>query len=131
MSSPDDIAPSPAGPEGPSATPEASPSAPPQSLGKPDSLWHRLVDLRWVSLLACCLLVAAFAVLGFPQLRFDVSNEALFVEGDPVLERFHELEATFGSDEVLFCLFEVEDAFEPATRDRLIALGADDPRGPQ
>lgn len=67
--------------------------------------------------------MAGFSALGFPKLRFDVSNEALFVEGDPVLERFHELEETFGSDEVLFCLFEVEDAFEPETRDRLIALG--------
>jgi len=81
------------------------------------------VGLRWITLFACCLLVAGFVALGFPKLRFDVSNEALFVEGDPVLERFHELEETFGSDEVLFCLFEVEDAFEPATRDRLIALG--------
>jgi uncharacterized protein len=88
-----------------------------------EDLWTRLVRLRWVSLFACCLLVASFAALGFPKLRFDVSNEALFVEGDPVLERFHELEETFGSDEVLFCLFEVEDAFEPQTRDRLIALG--------
>lgn len=86
-------------------------------------MWASLVSRRWLWFLASLLAVGLVAGIGLPKLRFDVSNEALFVEGDPVLERFHELEETFGSDEVLFCLFEVGDAFEPSTRDKMILLG--------
>ncbi|MBL4843966.1 MAG: MMPL family transporter [Planctomycetes bacterium] len=89
---------------------------------KPAPFWSRLVERRWLWCLGSLLAIGLLAT-GVVRLRFDVSNEALFVEGDPVLVRFHELQNTFGSDEVLFCLFEVEDAFDPSTRDTMIALG--------
>lgn len=72
--------------------------------------------------LASLLLVIA-AALGGPFLRFDVSNESLFLEGDPALVRYRAMQETFGSDEVVLILVEVKDAFAEPDRGRLIALG--------
>lgn len=88
----------------------------------PVSPWARLVAWRWALFLGC-VAATALACLGLPSLWFDVSNEALFVEGDPNLVEFRELQETFGSDEVLYCLFEVEDPFSEPTRSRLLAFG--------
>jgi predicted RND superfamily exporter protein len=86
--------------------------------------WVRaLVAWRWLAFAGALLAGLLVAGLGIPRLRFDVSNEALFVEGDPTLERFDELQRTFGSDEVLYLLVDAEDPFQGTERDTLLALG--------
>ena len=84
--------------------------------------WTRLVAWRWPLFLAFAF-ATAIACFGLPLLWFDVSNEALFVEDDPNLAEFRALQETFGSDEVLYCLFEVEDPFAGPTRRKLLAFG--------
>ncbi|MGE0708090.1 MAG: RND family transporter [Planctomycetota bacterium] len=86
-------------------------------------LLQAAVVWRRVACAAALLVLLAIAALGAPRLRFDVSNEALFVEGDPTLDQFEELQKTFGSDEVLFLLFDVQDPFRDPERGKLLALG--------
>lgn len=69
------------------------------------------------------LLFVLGAALGGPKLKFDVSNESLFLEGDQALVRYRQMQKTFGSDEVVLLMVEVEDAFAEPDRSRLIALG--------
>ena len=82
-----------------------------------------LVRRRWTLLLATLLLAGLLIGLGAKGLRFDVSNEALFVEGDPAVARFNELQEVFGSDEVLYLMADVLDPFQGPDREALLALG--------
>ena len=82
-----------------------------------------LVRRRWLLLLGTLLAAGLLIGLGAGGLRFDVSNEALFVEGDPAVARFNELQEVFGSDEVLYLVADVQDPFQGQDREALLALG--------
>ena len=80
-----------------------------------------LVRFRWLNL-ALVALVTAAAVSQLPNLQFDNSNEAFFLEGDPTQERLDAFRETFGNDDFAFVLVEVDDAFAPPTLQRLAQL---------
>lgn len=77
-----------------------------------------LVRFRWLSLVLVALATVATATQ-LPRLQIDNSNEAFFVEGDPTQERLDAFRETFGNDDFVFILIDVEDAFAPATLSRL------------
>lgn len=81
-----------------------------------------LVRRRTALLLASVALVLALGA-GGTRLRFDVSNQSLFQQGDEDLERFDRMQATFGSDEVVYLLLEVDDPLREPTCGQLLALG--------
>ena len=87
--------------------------------------FRKLTDLltrfRWLSL-AVVALVTAAAFTQLPRLQIDNSNEAFFVSGDPAQERLDRFRETFGNDDFAFIIIEVEDAFAPATLERLAEL---------
>ena len=86
---------------------------------------ERLVERRRPAALATLLLGALLAA-GLPRVRFDASNQGLFLEGDPTLATLREFERRFGADEVLYVLVELpagQDAFAPPALERLLALG--------
>ncbi len=81
-------------------------------------LTELIVRFRWP-----CLGVVAFVTLAaatqLPRLQIDNSNEAFFVEGDPTQQRLDAFRETFGNDDFVFILVDVDDAFAPATLARL------------
>ena len=81
-------------------------------------LTETLVRFRWWSL-AFVAAVTAVAATQFPKLQIDNSNEAFFLTGDPTKERLDAFHDTFGNDDFVFVLIEVEDAFAPTTLARL------------
>lgn len=85
--------------------------------------WIEWLVRRRELLQVVSLVFMILASLGAPLLKFDVSNESLFLEGDPALVRYRAMQETFGSDEVVLIMVEVEDAFEEPARSRLIGLG--------
>jgi len=66
--------------------------------------------------------IAALGI-GISWLSVDVSNQALFVEGDPALVDYDQFLLDFGSDETVYVLVEVPDAFADPHYQRLIDLG--------
>lgn len=78
--------------------------------------------LAFAALFAALAFTAALAP-GLTRLRFDVSNQSLFVSDDPAVKQYDELKATFGSDEVMYVLLEVPDAFAEPHLGNLLALG--------
>jgi predicted RND superfamily exporter protein len=84
------------------------------------TLW--IVQRRW-KLLVASLLLVLLAAPGLTRLRFDVSNKSLFIDGDPALVRYEAMQRTFGSDEVIYVLLEVDDPFVEPVRGKLLALG--------
>ena len=80
-----------------------------------------LVRFRWASLTVVALVTLA-AASQLPRLQIDNSNEAFFVEGDPTQARLDAFRETFGNDDFVFILVDVEDAFAPATLGRLAAF---------
>ncbi len=63
--------------------------------------------------------VTALAASQLPKLEIDNSNEAFFMTGDPTKQRLDQFKETFGNDDFVFILIDVEDAFAPATLQRL------------
>ena len=77
-----------------------------------------LVRFRWLSLGVVAFVTLATASQ-LPRLQIDNSNEAFFVEGDPTQQRLDAFRETFGNDDFVFILVDVEDAFASATLARL------------
>lgn len=71
------------------------------------------------------LLLTAWAPLGMKKLRFLVSNESYFVNGDQTLEVYNNLKDEFGSDEFVYLLFEQENAFTKESLETLQELTSD------
>ena len=82
---------------------------------------EHLIRYRWWSL-ALVALVTLGAISQLPNLRIDNSNEAFFLEGDPTQQRLDAFRDTFGNDDFVFVLVEVEDAFASGTLHRLAEL---------
>ena len=80
-----------------------------------------LVRHRWWCL-AFVALMTALAASQLPKLEIDNSNESFFLTGDPTKKRLDAFEETFGNDDFVFILVNVEDAFDPAVLRRLGAL---------
>ena len=81
-------------------------------------LTELLVRFRWLCLGVVALVTLA-AASQLPRLEIDNSNEAFFVEGDATQQRLDAFRETFGNDDFVFILVDVEDAFAPATLARL------------
>jgi len=77
-----------------------------------------LVRLRWICLLFVGLVTAA-ALSQLPNLQIDNSNETFFRSGDNTKLRLDEFKETFGNDDFVFILVDVEDTFDAATLARL------------
>ncbi len=77
----------------------------------------RLLQIRVASLLTVVVLTA-LALMQMSKLQVDNSNEIFFTSGDPVMERLDNFKATFGNDDFVFILVDVEDAFDPDTLKR-------------
>ena len=62
-------------------------------------------------------IISAVAVLAFcfglPELYMESSNESYFIQGDPILSVYDSFKEEFGSDEFVYLLFEMENAFTP------------------
>ncbi|MCA8921522.1 MAG: MMPL family transporter [Planctomycetes bacterium] len=71
---------------------------------------------------AAMILVAGLGI-GLSWLTIDVSNQAMFIEGDPAIVSYDKFRDDFGSDEAVFVLVEVPDAFADPWYQRLIDLG--------
>ena len=84
-------------------------------------LTETLVRFRWLSL-AFVAAVTAAAASQLPKLEIDNSNESFFMTGDSTKARLDAFNDTFGNDDFVFVLIEVEDAFAPATLARLDEL---------
>ena len=84
-------------------------------------LTELLVRFRWLSL-ALVAAVTALAGTQLSKLEIDNSNESFFITGDLTKQRLDAFHETFGNDDFVFILIEVEDAFAPATLTRLGAL---------
>ena len=82
---------------------------------------RQILRFRWLSL-GSVVVVTAIAALQLPKLKIDNSNEAFFVEGDPTQERLDLFRDTFGNDDFVFILADVDAAFEPSTLARVAAL---------
>ena len=82
---------------------------------------EQLIRYRWWSL-ALVALVTLGAISQVPNLRIDNSNETFFLEGDPTQERLDAFRDTFGNDDFVFVLVEVEDAFASDTLNPLAEL---------
>lgn len=78
---------------------------------------------RRVALLLLSVALVVAAAAGLTRLRFDVSNESLFLEGDETVARFHAMQREFGSDEVVYVLCDVADPLREPARGHLLALG--------
>ena len=61
--------------------------------------------------------------MGTTRLRFDLSTEANFVQGDPALDVYDRFKEKFGSDETVLIQVECPDAFAEPHYGRLLALG--------
>lgn len=69
-------------------------------------------------------LLALALCAGLPRLRFDASNQGLFLENDPTLVTYRAFLQRFGTDEVLYVLVEPgSDPFQEPTLSALIDLG--------
>lgn len=86
--------------------------------------WIDFLARRRRPLLLVSLALVVLAGAGVTRLRFDVSNQSLFKKDDPDLVRFEAMQREFGSDEVVYLLFEPpgEPLSEPAVG-RLLQLG--------
>lgn len=73
-----------------------------------------------IATLAFALLLAA----GLPRIRFDASNEALYRDDDQTLVTYRQFKDRFGTDEVVYVLVELEDAFAEPELSKLIRLGS-------
>ncbi|MEZ6186270.1 MAG: MMPL family transporter [Planctomycetota bacterium] len=80
----------------------------------------------WIVGVAALAMVLVSALsLGLAWVTVDVSNQAMFVEGDPTLEEYDHFRDDFGSDEAVYVLVEVPDAFSDPYYQLLIDLGED------
>ncbi|HBP16336.1 MAG TPA: hypothetical protein DEA08_00905 [Planctomycetes bacterium] len=77
--------------------------------------------LPWLALLTLALV--GLAAPGLTRLEVDTRNESFFVADDPALRDYERLLERFGSDEVVFVLVEVEDAFAEPHLGALLELG--------
>ncbi|MEM7100026.1 MAG: efflux RND transporter permease subunit [Pseudomonadota bacterium] len=82
------------------------------------AIFQNLIQLRWFYL-GLVVLVTGLALSQLPKLEIDNSNEAFFMTGDPTKERLDEFKETFGNDDFVFILVDVDDAFTKETLSRL------------
>ena len=80
-----------------------------------------LLKARIASLVLVAI-ITALAFLQLEKLRIDNANETFFPSGDVFKQRLDSFKATFGNDDFVFILIEVEDAFAPATLNRVAEL---------
>ena len=76
------------------------------------SLANKLLKFRWLGIIAVVLLTL-FLAFQMQGLKFDNSNEAWFVEGDPTVELLDKFRDIFGNDDFVILLFEFDNFFKP------------------
>ncbi len=89
--------------------------------GRMAVLTERIIRWRWWCL-GLVTLVTLAAASRLPSLQIDNSNETFFVSGDPTYLNLEAFRETFGNDDFVFILIDVDDAFEPDVLARLAEL---------
>ncbi len=84
----------------------------------PSGLTGFLIRIRWLSLLIVAV-ITVLAASQLPNLQIDNSNETFFRSGDDTKKRLDKFKETFGNDDFVFVLIDVEDAFAAATLQRV------------
>ncbi len=84
----------------------------------PNGLTSFLIRIRWLSLLVVAI-VTAVAANQLPNLQIDNSNEAFFRSGDDTKKRLDKFKETFGNDDFVFVLIDLEDVFSAPTLKRV------------
>ncbi len=77
-----------------------------------------LIRLRWISL-ALVVVITVFAFNQLANLQIDNSNETFFRHGNDTKVRLDQFKETFGNDDFVFVLVDVDNTFESATLKRL------------
>ncbi|MEM7079994.1 MAG: efflux RND transporter permease subunit [Pseudomonadota bacterium] len=88
---------------------------------KQETFFVLLMRYRWLCLLAVCL-ISGLAGSQLSKIEIDNSNESFFMTGDPTKARLDAFNDTFGNDDFVYILVDVEDAFAAETLERLAEL---------
>lgn len=84
----------------------------------PSGLTGFLIRIRWLCLVFAAI-ISVLAAMQLPNLQIDNSNEAFFRSGDDTKKRLDKFKETFGNDDFVFVLIDLEDVFAAQTLRRL------------
>ncbi len=71
-----------------------------------------IIEKKWL-FISFIILFTFFMAMQIPKIRADFANEAFFKKTDPEVLKYQEMKKTFGNDEFVYILFEVQDFFKP------------------
>lgn len=79
-----------------------------------ESFASMVIEKKWLFIIIIVLLIA-FMVMQIPKMKVDFANEAFFKKDDPEILKYNRMKETFGNDEFVYIIFEVNDFFTPET----------------
>ena len=118
QSSPHNGAQPPDEPLDPEIVVDGAPVPPHMSATFAGRLSHWLVKRRW-ALLGLGAVIACISWFPAQDLQYDRSVENMFAPGDPILAPYHQLQRTFGGNEVALAAYDDPQLLTPAGLERL------------